>query len=119
MQMKGNFKDFDISFLKRLSLKDGAATLTNFTGNIIGAYIADYFAKSLKLKIKIAKNNSKDFKPETSYLRLSNYKARKVLKWHPRWSLNKSLNKILEWNNNPKSKDYKKMCENQIRNYLS
>ena len=95
----------------------------NFGPNISNCksvkYIADYFAKSLKLKIKIAKNNSKDFKPETSYLRLSNYKARKVLKWHPRWSLNKSLNKILEWNNNPKSKDYKKMCENQIRNYLS
>ena len=95
----------------------------NFGPNISNCksvkYIADYFAKFLKLKIKIAKNNSKDFKPETSYLRLSNYKARKVLKWHPRWSLNKSLNKILEWNNNPKSKDYKKMCENQIRNYLS
>ena len=95
----------------------------NFGPNISNCksvkYIADYFAKSLKLKIKIAKNNSKDFKPETSYLRLSNYKARKVLKWHPRWSLNKSLNKILEWNNNPKSKDYKKMCENQIKNYLS
>jgi len=95
----------------------------NFGPNISNCksvkYIADYFAKFLKLKIKIAKNNSKDFKPETSYLRLSNYKARKVLKWHPRWSLNKSLNKILEWNNKPKSKDYKKMCENQIRNYLS
>ena len=39
-----DIKDFDISFLKRLSLKDGAATLTNFTGNIIGADIADYFA---------------------------------------------------------------------------
>ena len=95
----------------------------NFGPNISNCksvkYIADYFAKSLKLKIKIAKNNSKDFKPETSYLRLSNYKARKVLKWHPRWSLNKSLNKILEWNNKRKSKDYKKMCENQIKNYLS
>ena len=74
---------------------------------------------SLFLISNCENNNSKDFKSETSYLRLSNYKARKVLKWHPRWSLNKSLNKILEWNNNPKSKDYKKMCENQIRNYLS
>jgi len=95
----------------------------NFGPNISNCksvkYIANYFAKSLKLEIKIAKNNSKDFKPETSYLRLSNYKARKVLKWHPRWSLNKSLNKILEWNNNAKSKGYKKVCEDQIKNYLS
>jgi CDP-glucose 4,6-dehydratase len=95
----------------------------NFGPNISNCksvkYIANYFAKSLKLEIKIAKNNSKDFKPETSYLRLSNYKARKVLKWHPRWSLNKSLNKILEWNNNAKSKGYEKVCEDQIKNYLS
>ena len=38
----------------------------NFGPNISNCksvkYIADYFAKSLKLKIKIAKNNSKDFK---------------------------------------------------------
>ena len=93
----------------------GALILLSFASSTVELITA----KSLKLKIKIAKINSKDFKPETSYLRLSNYKARKVLKWHPRWSLNKSLNKILEWNNNPKSKDYKKMCENQIRNYLS
>ena len=95
----------------------------NFGPNISNCksvkYIANYFAKSLKLKIKIAKNNSEDFKPETSYLRLSNFKARKILKWHPRWSLVKSLNKILEWNNNSKFKDYKKMCEEQIKNYLN
>ena len=95
----------------------------NFGPNISNCksvkYIANYFAKSLKLKIKIAKNNSEDFKPETSYLRLSNFKARKILKWHPRWSLVKSLNKILEWNNNSKFKGYKKMCEEQIKNYLN
>ena len=95
----------------------------NFGPNISNCksvkYLANYFAKSLKLKVKTAKNNSKDFKPETSYLRLSNFKARKILKWKPRWSLNKSLNKILEWNNNSKFKDYKKMCEEQIKNYLN
>ena len=39
-----DIKDFDISFLKDLSLKDGAATLTNFTGYIIGTDIAGYLA---------------------------------------------------------------------------
>ena len=95
----------------------------NFGPNISNCksvkYIANYFAKSLKLKIKIAKNNSKDFKPETSYLRLSNYKARKILKWSPRWSLNKSLNKILDWNTGVKEKGYKIMCENQIKDYIN
>ena len=72
----------------------------------------------LKLKIKIAKNKSKDFKPETSYLRLSNFKARKLLKWSPRWSLNNSLNKIIEWNKDAKKEGYKNICEKQIKNYL-
>ncbi len=95
----------------------------NFGPNISNCksvkYLANYFAKSLNLKIKTAKSSSIDFKPETSYLRLSNYKAKKILKWHPRWSLNKSLNKILEWNRNAKSKGYKEMCEDQIKNYIS
>ena len=39
-----DIKDFDISYLKGLSLKDGAATLTNFTGYIIGTDIATYLA---------------------------------------------------------------------------
>ena len=95
----------------------------NFGPNISNCksvkYLANYFAKSLKLKVKTAKNNSKDFKPETSYLRLSNFKARKILKWKPRWSLNKSLNKILEWNKSVKIKGYKQMCEQQIKDYLN
>ena len=95
----------------------------NFGPNISNCksvkYLANYFAKSLKLKVKTAKNNSKDFKPETSYLRLSNFKARKILKWKPRWSLNKSLNKIIEWNKSVKIKGYKQMCEQQIKDYLN
>ncbi len=95
----------------------------NFAPNISNCksvkYIANYFSKSLKLKVGVIKSKSKDFKPETSYLRLSNYKARKILKWHPKWNLNKSLNKILEWNYYAKKIGYKKMCENQIKNYLN
>ena len=52
----------------------------NFGPNISNCksvkYIANYFSKSLRLKIGVAKNNLKDFKPETSYLRLSNYKSK-------------------------------------------
>jgi len=94
----------------------------NFAPNISSCksvkYVANYFAKALNLKIKIAKSNVREFKPETSFLRLSNYKSRKVLKWHPRWSLNQSLKKILEWNQGIKNKNYRKVCEEQIKNYL-
>jgi len=95
----------------------------NFGPNISSCksvkYIANYFAKSLNLKIRIAKSNKRDFKPETSYLRLSNYKSKKILKWNPKWSLEKSLRKIIEWNKKVKILGYKKTCEEQINNFLT
>ena len=95
----------------------------NFGPNISNCksvkYIANYFAKSLNLKIGIAKNNSGDFKTETSYLRLSNYKSKKILNWNPKWSLEKSLRKIIEWNKKVKILGYKKTCEEQINNFLT
>ncbi len=95
----------------------------NFGPNISNCksvkYIANYFAKSLNLKIGIAKNNSGDFKTETSYLRLSNYKSKKILKWNPKWSLEKSLRKIIEWNKKVKILGYKKTCEKQINIFLT
>jgi len=95
----------------------------NFGPNISNCksvkYIANYFAKSLNLKIRIAKSNKRDFKPETSYLRLSNYKSKKILKWNPKWSLEKSLRKIMEWNKKVKILGYKKTCEEQINTFLT
>ena len=95
----------------------------NFAPNISSCvsvkYVANYFAKYLGLKIKIAKKNTREFKPETSFLRLSNYKSRKILKWHPQWGLNKSLNTIIKWNKNVKNKDYRKVCEDQIQDFLN
>ena len=49
-----DIKDFDISYLKGLSLKDGAATITNFTGNIIGKNIASYIAEKYNEDKKLA-----------------------------------------------------------------
>ena len=67
----------------------------NFGPNISSCksvkYIANYFAHSLKLDVRVTKNKDGIFKPETSLLRLSNYKARKILKWKPRWTLEQSL----------------------------
>ena len=95
----------------------------NFGPNISNCksvkYIANYFAKSLNLKIGIAKSDRRDFKTETSYLRLSNYKSKKILKWNPKWSLEKSLRKIIEWNKKVKILGYKKTCEEQINIFLA
>ena len=75
----------------------------NFAPNISSCksvlYLSKYLSKYLKLDIIINKNQSKKiFKPETSILRLSNYKSKKFLNWKPKWPIDKSLNKIIEWN---------------------
>ena len=95
----------------------------NFAPNISSCksvlYLSKYFSKHLKLKIVINKKNSKKiFKPETSILRLSNYKSRNLLKWHPKWSINKSLDKIIEWNMRVKKNKHADVCFQQIKNYI-
>ncbi len=95
----------------------------NFGPNISSCksvlYLSKYLSKQLKLKIVINKKNSKKiFKPETSVLRLSNYKSRNLLKWHPKWSINKSLDKIIEWNEKVKKNNYTSVCIQQIKEYI-
>ena len=95
----------------------------NFAPNISSCksvlYLSKYFSKQLKLNIVINKKNSKKiFKPETSILRLSNYKSRKFLKWHPKWSLEKSLNKILDWHYLIKTRNPRDICESQIKEFI-
>jgi len=53
-----------------------------------------------------------------SFLRLSNFKSKKLLNWHPKWSLEKSMNKILDWNRDIKFKNPRKVCTNQIKDFL-
>jgi len=95
----------------------------NFGPNISSCktvkYVANYFAGFLKLKV-ISKNIiNKKFQPETSILRLSNYKSKKFIKWTPIWTLNKSLKKIIEWNYQIKSKKYLDVCQQQIKEFLN
>ena len=95
----------------------------NFAPNISSCksvlYLSNYFSKHLKLDILINKKNSKQiFKSETSILRLSNYKSRKFLKWHPKWSINKSLDKIIEWNIKIKKNRHSDVCFQQIKEYM-
>ncbi|MFL2890000.1 MAG: CDP-glucose 4,6-dehydratase [Pelagibacteraceae bacterium] len=77
-------------------------------------YIANYFSIPLGLKVKNEKLKKNTFKPETSILRLSNHKAKNFLKWKPRWSLNESLDKIIEWNRLIKKFSPLDVCKRQI-----
>tara|TARA_Y100001970_G_C14251523_1_gene872251 strand:- start:5204 stop:6280 length:1077 start_codon:yes stop_codon:yes gene_type:complete len=94
----------------------------NFGPNISNCksvkYIAKFFAKRLKLKIKVVKTKDKIFTPETSFLRLGNFKSKKFLKWHPKWSLEKSLIKILDWYYLVKKKNPRDVCRDQIKEFI-
>ena len=95
----------------------------NFAPNISSCksvlYLSKYFSKNLKLAIKTKKNSKKTFKPETSILRLSNFKSRKFLKWHPKWSINKSLDKIIAWNKVVRYQKASNVCFKQIQEYIN
>ena len=94
----------------------------NFGPNISSCksvkYIFNYFRKELKINLITKKIKKNIKKPETSILRLSNFKARKFIKWKPKWSLNKSLDKILEWNKKIKYKKPLDVCKEQIVEFL-
>ena len=81
-------------------------------------YVAERFAKALNLKIKIFKSKNKIFKSETNLLRLSNLKSRKYLNWKPKWKLNKSIDKIIDWNREKQNKKPINICEKQIKEFL-
>ena len=81
-------------------------------------YVAERFAKALNLKIKIFKSKNKIFKSETNLLRLSNLKSRKYLNWKPKWKLNKSIDKIIDWNREKQNKKPINVCEKQIKEFL-
>jgi len=96
----------------------------NFAPNISSCksvlYLSKYLSKYLKLNIVIKKKDTKKlFKPETSILRLSNYKSRILLKWHPKWSIDKSLDKIIEWNMKVKKNKHAEVCFQQVKDYMN
>ena len=73
-------------------------------------------SKFKKIKFKVVKTRKIQ---ETKILKLSNKKAKKFLKWMPKWNLNITLNYVIEWNDNYKKlKNAKEICEKQIMKYL-
>tara|TARA_B100000927_G_scaffold231352_1_gene191387 strand:- start:166 stop:1242 length:1077 start_codon:yes stop_codon:yes gene_type:complete len=71
--------------------------------------------KKLIKKILIKKNKN----IETKILTLNSNKASKYLNWNQKWDIDQTLQKIIEWNNIVnKKKNYREICENQIKEYL-
>ena len=110
------------SIYKKNKIVDRVEPNWNFGPNISNCktvkYIADFISRRENIKLKIVKVKSKIFKPETNLLRLSNVKSKKYLHWFPKWSLDKTLIKILEWNSLIKKKKTRIVCEQQIREYF-
>ena len=110
------------SIYKKNKMVDRVEPNWNFGPNISNCktvkYIADFISRRENIKLKIVKVKSKIFKPETNLLRLSNVKSKKYLHWFPKWSLDKTLIKILEWNSLIKKKKVRIVCEQQIREYF-
>ena len=77
--------------------------------------IVKYFNKIYKFKYKITK---KKFR-ETNILKLNSKKSKKYLNWSSKWGLNKTLYKIVEWEDlKNKNFDIIKICEKQILSYF-
>ena len=78
--------------------------------------VVNYIENKVKLKKKVQKKQSFF---ETKILKLNSNKAKKYLKWYPIWNLKKSINSVLDWNRlYKKTKNAKKICEEQIIDYL-
>jgi CDP-glucose 4,6-dehydratase len=106
---------------KQISLKMVNSPRWNFgpdKNNIISvSKLVEMFKKIKNLKVNYLKHDKKIF--ETTSLKLNNKKSKKILGWKPKWSIQKSIEKVIEWNDLKKQKIHpKKICEHQIKKYL-
>ncbi len=110
-----------IGYLKLASCNQkNTSNVFNFGPNLKNIknvkYIINYINKKQKFSFCVKKNNSFYEKP---YLKLNSNKSKKILNWKQMWSLNKTLDKIIEWNYFiNKDISAKKICDKQISDYL-
>jgi CDP-glucose 4,6-dehydratase len=56
---------------------------------------------------------------ESNYLKLDCSKAKTLLNWHPKWSINEALEKTIDWTKAYlEKKDMREICFQQIENYF-
>ena len=48
-----DIRDFEINFARGLTLKDGAATITNFTSKVLASKLSEFLKKKTAKKIKV------------------------------------------------------------------
>jgi len=80
------------------------------------------FNRSLKNNLKIVFSSHKNnVKKETKTLRLKSQKAKKILKWKPKYSVNKIINLIKDWYffGYKSKKNHESLIKNQIIEYIS
>lgn len=67
---------------------------------------------------EIEKNVNQPF--EVSYLKLDSSKAKALLGWHPKWTIDQSIAKVVEWTKAYLAKeDLRQVCSKQIEEYLT
>lgn len=79
-------------------------------------YITDFISKKINIEFKIL-NKKNNNKLETNFLRLNNTKSKKFLNWSPKWNLEKTLYRILEWYDLINKVNPRYVCEKQINDY--
>ena len=110
-----------IGYLKLASYNQiNTSNVFNFGPNLKNIknvkYIINYINKKQKFSFYVKKNNSFYEKP---HLKLNSNKSKKILNWKQMWSLNQTLDKIIEWNYFiNKDLSAKKICDKQISDYL-
>ena len=69
-------------------------------------------------KVKVTEKKSQQKEKETDILRLRAAKAKKYLNWRIKFSLKKTIDTILNWNEQVKKDSYSNVCKRSIKEFL-
>ncbi len=113
-----------LAYLSRTILKKKYGTAWNFGPNksscISVKKVLMEFKKKYKNKLRFIVPNQR-FVHEARYLSLNVDKAKKFLRWQPKWTVKKAINYTYEWYEALENKNKKKiqlLTKNQINNYM-
>lgn len=82
-------------------------------------WIVERFCKKWEGNLGFTHNTNDEFH-ESNYLKLDCSKAINRLNWRPKWTIEKAIDKIIEWNLSFKNDDnVLQLCERQIYDYSS
>lgn len=84
------------------------------------AWIAEKISRQFGASLAYPKRSARERLHEASTLRLDSTKARQVLGWHPRWNLEKAVDRTMDWYKAyMDGQEIRKLCDRQIEEYLS